>query len=436
MPPPFPLLRLLATPPKPRLLLAPPVSHRLIRLASSLSPLPPPVSHPRPSDPLRILFCGSDTFSCASLRALHQEHVHGTGVIDALEVMVLPGKRAGRGLKTMRQVPCQLLAEELGLRVHKRQTFRGWNLPPGINLIVVVSFGLFVPPRILSSVKYGGVNVHPSLLPDLRGPAPIHHALLRGDTHMGISLQTLDPKAFDHGTILAQTPSPGLPVPPDAPLRAVVKDAAAHGAAMLVQGLRDGLHVPPYRDVGWKAAHLQAQGKQTLQHAPKITKADGQIDPNWTAEQFVRRIRALGSVWTTVVDHWTRRQRRILLLDAEPVSLGSEEQKTESELPPDEKQFTLLCEYADEHGEPPHCYERLVRPTSEVACLIHVHDTVWIRVTRVKVEGKPEQTAVIGLRKFLRLQARRCSEVVGNASDTGASTHSGMPSIFVPRQAL
>jgi hypothetical protein len=57
----------------------------------------------RTSDPLRILFCGSDAFSCESLKALHREHVANKALIESLEVMVLPGKRTGRGLKQIRQ---------------------------------------------------------------------------------------------------------------------------------------------------------------------------------------------------------------------------------------------------------------------------------------------------------------------------------------------
>lgn len=58
----------------------------------------------RASDPLRILFCGSDAFSCESLRALHQEHARGGGkLIEALDVMVVPPRRTGRGLKQLRQ---------------------------------------------------------------------------------------------------------------------------------------------------------------------------------------------------------------------------------------------------------------------------------------------------------------------------------------------
>ncbi|KAG5914218.1 hypothetical protein E4U42_000620, partial [Claviceps africana] len=243
-------------------------------------------------EPLRILFCGSDAFSCASLRALHARL---GSLVEALDVMVLPGRRVGRGPGVVRQVPCRVLAQELGLRVYERETFRGWELPRGTNLVVAVSFGLFVPSRILASARYGGLNVHPSLLPDLRGPAPIHHALLRGDTHMGVSLQTLDDKAFDHGTILAQTPAPGFPIPPSASLQTITHEAATRGAEMLIRGLEKNLHVPPRHDAGWKAADLRARGVDTLQHAPKITKADSRIEPAWTAEQFARRVRVLGS---------------------------------------------------------------------------------------------------------------------------------------------
>ena len=103
------------------------------------------------SDPLRILFCGSDAFSCESLRALHEEHVRDGRLIDALDVMVLPPKRTGRGFKQIREgecshchleiwirdkglmlmraaVPCKAVAEQLGLRVHQRDTFTKWEV--------------------------------------------------------------------------------------------------------------------------------------------------------------------------------------------------------------------------------------------------------------------------------------------------------------------
>lgn len=64
----------------------------------------------RPSEPLRILFCGSDAFSCASLKALHAEHKENSSLIESLDVMVLPGKRTGRGLKVVSEGTCQQTA--------------------------------------------------------------------------------------------------------------------------------------------------------------------------------------------------------------------------------------------------------------------------------------------------------------------------------------
>ncbi|RCI09098.1 hypothetical protein L249_5043 [Ophiocordyceps polyrhachis-furcata BCC 54312] len=276
----------------------------------------------RASDPLRILFCGSDAFSCESLRALHREL--GSGAVEALDVMVLPPKRMGRGMKQLRQVPCRALAEELRLTVHERETFTKWEVPLGTNLIVVVSFGLFVPPRVLKSAKYGGVNVHPSFLPDLRGPAPIHHALLRGDRHIGVSLQTLDEKRFDHGVVLAQTPPPGLVVPSAATIQEVTALAAKQGAEMLVRALlRDRLHVPPHRDAGWgwKAVESENGAGGLLRHAPKVTKADSRIDwRTWTSgEEFGRRVRVFGTVWTKALDLVAKKRRRIIFKSVQAV---------------------------------------------------------------------------------------------------------------------
>ena len=73
-------------------------------------------------------------------------------------------------MKDVRQVQAQVLATELGLPVWERDTFTGWDMPQpdgeDINLIVAVGFGLWVPERLLSQTKYGGLNVHPSLLPE------------------------------------------------------------------------------------------------------------------------------------------------------------------------------------------------------------------------------------------------------------------------------
>lgn len=303
-------------------------------------------------------------------------------------------------------------------------------MPEGTNLVVVVSFGLFVPSRILNSAKYGGLNVHPSFLPEyvygttrtalmlklrnsLRGPAPIHHALLRGDSHIGITLQTLDDKQFDHGAILAQTPRPGIPVRPDAPLQEVIQDAAARGAELLVQGLRDGLHVPPHRTLEQQSAPPQGE---PLAHAPKVTKADAQIDWDaWTSgQEFARRARVFGSVWTHAVND-AGHEKRILFLDVEPMGVGNAGGA---------RGFSggeeVMVEFAHDDGTGEDWathLRRVVVDEDSGACAVSIGAGVgegdgegaedaerreWLLVRRVKVDGKKEQKAATGLRPFLR----------------------------------
>lgn len=62
-----------------------------------------------------------------------------------------------------------------------------------------------MPHRILNQFKMGAINVHPSLLPQYRGAAPIHHTILNGDAETGISIMELDRKRFDAGKILKQS---------------------------------------------------------------------------------------------------------------------------------------------------------------------------------------------------------------------------------------
>lgn len=183
--------------------------------------------------------------------------------------------------------------DELKLETHVIDSFTGWTPPIAINLIVAVSFGLFVPPRILNLAKYGGLNVHPSLLPDLRGPAPIEHALLRNRTHTGVSVQTLDPHHFDQGIILAQTPAPGLPISHDTDVTTLEAQLAAKGAELLIHVLRASAFVPPLKDAGW---YINSHGP--MNHAPKVNKQDRFIDfQKQTMSDIFAVQRALGDPW-------------------------------------------------------------------------------------------------------------------------------------------
>lgn len=178
-------------------------------------------------------------------------------------------------------------------------------MPPDTNLIVAVSFGLKVPKRLLTQAKYGGLNLHPSMLPDLRGPAPLHHALLLRRETTGVTLQTLHPTEFDRGEVLAQTPLDAQwVIPPDATVPVMVRALSRLGAEMLVDSLRKGLHTGPVgtKGRGWLDQVAPAD-PPPLAVAPKITPEDRRLVPldekfpELDVEDVAVRLRAIGPLW-------------------------------------------------------------------------------------------------------------------------------------------
>ncbi|KAK4180568.1 putative Methionyl-tRNA formyltransferase [Triangularia setosa] len=264
-------------------------------------------------NPLRILFCGSDEFSCHSLKALHKKHKEDPTLIESIDVLVRPSKPTGRGLKQVTEVPIASVARELELPLLTlpRDTFTNWFMKKYINLIVAVSFGRFVPPRLLNQSEYGGLNVHPSLLPDLRGPAPLHYALLNRYTHTGVSIQTLSPDSFDTGTVLAQTPLPRIPIPPNSTPSSLTSLLAPLGASMLISSLESGLHIPPHKDVSWQPPHpirhapkIKTSAKQIPWLTPSIyTQSTGLLPPLETShlQEISHQFHVLGPLWSKLV---------------------------------------------------------------------------------------------------------------------------------------
>ncbi|KAL8759857.1 MAG: hypothetical protein Q9184_003510, partial [Pyrenodesmia sp. 2 TL-2023] len=169
-----------------------------------------------------------------------------------------------------------------------------------INLIVAVSFGLLVPPRILSAAKYGGLNVHPSLLPEFRGPAPLHHTLLRSRTRTGVTLQTLHPTNFDRGTIVEQTPPPGIEHGTET-VEELRNLLAPIGAQMLVQALMDGTFVLPNQRISMINGNPSPTEPS---YAHKIGPKDRHIDwTTWTASDILRRHKIIGPLWNITEAH-------------------------------------------------------------------------------------------------------------------------------------
>ena len=240
------------------------------------------VSASKQHDPLRILFCGADDFSIYSLRALNELQQQKPESITSIDVLCRPDKRVGRGLKQVREVPIKNVAQELQLGLHQIDTFKGFKPPADINLVVAVSFGLLVPAPMLQAAKYGGLNVHPSLLPEYRGAAPIPRALLDRREETGVSLQTMHPTRFDHGVVLSQVRAP---IKPDSRPEDLVQNLGQLGAKLLVDGIKDRLFVDPSPLI------IPDVRKRDPSYAPKITPEDRRIDwKTWTSSDIGTRI--------------------------------------------------------------------------------------------------------------------------------------------------
>lgn len=130
-----------------------------------------------------------------------------------------------------------------------------------------------------------------------RGPAPLHHTLLAGETHTGVTLQTLHPERFDHGAILAQTPPLKIPDGPQCTYKELLDFVIPKAAEILVQGIRKRLFISdPNRPPSIPSA---PESDRPLRHAPKITTRDRHIEwAKWTTEDLLRRDRVLGRLWS------------------------------------------------------------------------------------------------------------------------------------------
>ncbi|KAL3424330.1 formyl transferase [Phlyctema vagabunda] len=350
------------------------------------------------SKPLRILFCGSDAFSTASLQALHHEQMRNPSSIASIDVLCRPGKKSGRGMRSIRPVPVQTAAQALGLPVHERDTFTGWELPKPngepINLIIAVSFGLFVPPRILRSAEYGGLNVHPSILPAFRGPAPIQHFLLSDATSTGVSLQTLDEKSFDHGIVLAR--SDEIKREPDASYADVLSCVTQEAATLLARGIRDRLFESPPVEID------PPPMPDTIKnlHAPKIVPSDKCIDWTWSAESFARRYLALGSLWS-MVPYPLRKPKRWIFDTVEAIQISdiaSQLQRHTNDdrsSSPDASVLWRASPGGNEGMLVPSC------KLSDSSIVFQTGSNEGVRVAGITVEGEKNRPAAIVLGEYL-----------------------------------
>lgn len=233
-----------------------------------------------------------------------------------------------------------------------------------------MSFGLLIPARVINDAKYGGLNLHPSLLPDLRGSSPIHHTLLLSRKYTGITLQTLHPTKFDQGQILAQSPFHSIRVPDTATPSSLTQLLAPIGAELLVQGLRNRVFVPPVTTIpALTPSQIEdlTNGKG-LAKAPKMTTEDRKVD--WSTikgPELQTRLRVHGSLWDDVTYKEitnSREVKRIVWTKLDPIT-----PPTEPDLPRNASHGYVSMDYASEGS----CRPVLVTADGECFVAIGFH---------------------------------------------------------------
>uniref|UniRef100_A0A182T159 Methionyl-tRNA formyltransferase, mitochondrial n=1 Tax=Anopheles maculatus TaxID=74869 RepID=A0A182T159_9DIPT len=143
---------------------------------------------------LKVLFFGTDHFSLPSLKIIHKNLIDN-GRVERLEVVT--------SFKAAKN-PVKWYSRTEAIRTHDWASFSR-NIANSFDLGVVVSFGHLIPESLINSFHRGMLNVHASLLPKLRGAAPIVHAIANGDQRTGVSIMRIKPRQFDVGEILLQS---------------------------------------------------------------------------------------------------------------------------------------------------------------------------------------------------------------------------------------
>ncbi|XP_028439480.1 methionyl-tRNA formyltransferase, mitochondrial [Perca flavescens] len=220
--------------------------------------------------PWRLLFFGSDQFAVESLKLLTSSRISSERIVESLEVVTLSG-----------DVPVKRFAQQNHLPVHS------WppdNVDGQFDVGVVVSFGCLIHERLIKKFPYGILNVHPSLLPRWRGPAPIFHTIMHGDTVTGVTIIQIRPHRFDVGPILHQELHQ---VPENCTAEELGASLATKGAHLLI----DTLMTLPER-----LAHKREQKQTGATFAPKINASMSWIVwEEQTCDQIDRLYRAIGS---------------------------------------------------------------------------------------------------------------------------------------------
>jgi methionyl-tRNA formyltransferase len=227
---------------------------------------------------LRVVFFGTPQFAVPTLeRLLASRH-------PVIGVVTQPDRPRGRGQMVM-EAPVKALAAGRGLPVCQplrlrepdvEATLHGWQP----DLAVVAAYGRLIPDHLLTLPRLGTINVHASLLPKYRGAAPVHRAVMAGETVTGVTIMRVIHE-LDAGAMFAKVTRA---IGPDETSVDVERDLAALGAGLLVDVVDD---------IAAGRAREEPQDDAQATYAPKITKEEGRIEWARPAREIHDQVRGL-----------------------------------------------------------------------------------------------------------------------------------------------
>ena len=235
---------------------------------------------------MRILFWGTPDFAVPSLRALANDGVEIVGVVTQ------PDRPAGRG-RRVKMSPVKEEALALGHEVlapirPQGQEFieRITELRP--DLSVVVAYGHILKPEILDLPSLGSVNVHASLLPQLRGAAPVNWAIIRGHEQTGVTVMRMV-EAMDAGPIIHQLSEPISDEDSASELMSRLSELGALALKEALGSIKRG------------DTEEREQLEDAVSYAPKVDRKSARIDWTLSANEvalFIRGMDATPGAWS------------------------------------------------------------------------------------------------------------------------------------------
>ncbi len=231
-------------------------------------------------NPLRVVFFGTPAFAVPGLRALA-----AASEVTLVGAVTRPDRARGRGLDRIESPPVAEAAKALGIPVLQparpsEPGFAGQLAALRPDAFAVVAYGHLIPDALLTIAKHGAWNVHPSLLPRWRGPAPVHRTIAAGDARTGVCIIRLVAE-MDAGPVAMRAE---LPVSATVTRGELEGTLAALGADLLVRALDRVAH---------GTVELAEQDHPAATYAGMFGEAERQITWDRPAAELDRLIRAL-----------------------------------------------------------------------------------------------------------------------------------------------